>query len=323
MNEKVRACTWLYGESTSVKTIDLSTWEDFEQHVSVRTEEETKMLREACYPIGITDMLFRGLADSSWSLATSLERVRPDLSFSEYLFEIAVIENVFNSHTSSQWNIRRKIERYRRKDRDFFLELGTDDFSQILDFMAHLRHCGFPSPLLDWTASPYVAAFFAFREDISNRPSDRVAIYAYRNLAGDMQVYCEEYPHIWRIAGNLKTHRRHYIQQADYTLAIAQDITRGYVFARHEDANPTDSVSGQIIKYTIPSSERVKVLRKLKFMNITDYSLFGTEDALARTLGIDLAMREEWEHRKELRKRWMQQNDDIPKPSDIDIDDDS
>jgi hypothetical protein len=41
-----------------------------------------------------------------------------------------------------------------------------DEFSinklKCYEYLAHLRHRGFPSPLLDWTRSLYVAAYFAF-----------------------------------------------------------------------------------------------------------------------------------------------------------------
>jgi len=50
--------------------------------------------------------------------------------------------------------------------------------SPAYSYLAHLRHNGFPSPLLDWTQSPYVAAYFAFA-----RPQgEQVALY----------VYCEQ-----------------------------------------------------------------------------------------------------------------------------------
>ena len=44
--------------------------------------------------------------------------------------------------------------------------------------MVYLRHHGFPSPLIDWSYSPYVAAFFAFRDDSAGKPEKR-SIYAY------------------------------------------------------------------------------------------------------------------------------------------------
>jgi hypothetical protein len=45
------------------------------------------------------------------------------------------------------------------------------------EYIAYLRHHGFPSPLLDWTRSPFVATYFAF-ESIPEGAKN-VAIYCY------------------------------------------------------------------------------------------------------------------------------------------------
>lgn len=46
-----------------------------------------------------------------------------------------------------------------------------------LTFMTHLRHCGFPSPILDWSRSPYVAAYFAFAKGASRQGRGDIRLF--------------------------------------------------------------------------------------------------------------------------------------------------
>jgi hypothetical protein len=151
------------------------------------------------------------------------------------------------------------------------------------EFMIYLRHHGFPSPLLDWTASPFVAAFFAFRSKNICK-ADNVAIYSYVEFCGHGKAWTDAEPAVFTVGNYVATDRRHHIQQCQYSFALKRSDDE-VVYCNHESVFASDDDEQDVLtKYIIPSSERQKVLRELNFMNVNAYSLFGDEDGLMETL---------------------------------------
>lgn len=152
-------------------------------------------------------------------------------------------------------------------------------------YMAYLRHHGFPSPLLDWTRSPYVAAFFAFNK--APQASDgRISIYILGQT--DFEVSGNGMPVLYRYGPYVKTHRRHVLQQSEYTLCTRFDDGK-WLFEKYDAIfEPGPRQQAISWRFTLPVSERVKVIRLLDEYNLNAFSLFGSEDSLMETL----AMRE-------------------------------
>ena len=149
-----------------------------------------------------------------------------------------------------------------------------------MGFMIYLRHVGFPSPLIDWTRSPYVAAFaFSDAED-----SGDVAIFAFLEFAGKGKGWSPDEPRIVSVGPYVRTSERHHIQQAEYTVCLAKEDDQE-IFVKHDRALEGQTADQDVlVKFILPAGELPSVITKLNLMNINAYTLFRNEDGLARFL---------------------------------------
>lgn len=252
-----------------METIDLDSWDDFEKSLSSFFDELNE-LKKKKDPLQVSTPLFRGQSNASWTLQTTLERFT-DRTFDalDYYRTIGRVKPAVVSITGKDWTLPK-------------FQTDCNPYPTGYELMVYLRHHGFPSPLLDWTRSPYVAAFFAFRSQQVEH--GRVAIYSYVEYLGDARGVFISSPLVQGLHPYVETHKRHYAQQCEYTICV-KGVEDRRVYCSHEAAF-SDAVSdqGQLKKITLPASERKCVLEQLQRMNITAFSLFGSEESLMEML---------------------------------------
>jgi hypothetical protein len=257
-----------------IKEIDVNSWDEIEAN-----------LRELRGRAGKSELplLFRGHTLSTWPLETTLERNKqPRMSFEEYYRLILKVRPQIEAFTHKQWIIPTypSVKKWTE---------GYDGFSRRLsagrlpgyDYMAYLRHHGFPSPLLDWTRSLYVAAFFAFRKDMADAPNRKVAIYVFEEAR--IRSRSNFVPLIFRLGPYVRTHQRHFLQQSEYTLCVQFDDQ--WRFESYEGMTSSNGQrQGACWKFNIPASQRLEVLKILDSYNLNAFSLLNSEESLVETM---------------------------------------
>lgn len=223
-------------------------WEEFKSHIS---------------SISKFSYLFRG-QQKPWSLCTSFHR-RGRYRMSEF--------------TSK--DVRKLHQRLSAITSHFF-DLTVPD--QNGAFFNLLQHHGYPTPLLDWSHSPYVAAFFAFRDRPIGYDGDEVVrVYIFNNQEWQkryrqIQNLDPSFPHLSVMEFIAIDNPRLVPQQSVTTVTNLHDI-EAYVLERESetDVRFLDAID-------IPAKEREVAMRDLRFMGITAGSMFPSIDGVCEEM---------------------------------------
>ena len=219
-------------------------WQEFKNHVFDMRERE---------------FIFRGQRQD-WSLRTTFHRL------GRYRIDRFLSKDITELH-----------QRLSGITKHFF---NLDDGKQNGAFFNLLQHHGYPTPLLDWSRSPFVAAFFAFKDtekDTKNTDNIRIFLFnnkEWKNNFNQARTIDPTYPYLSVTDFIALENPRTVPQQALTTITNLVDIEE-YI---------KEMEGGLKIKFIyaidIPIKDRNIALRELALMGITSGSMFPGIDGI-------------------------------------------
>lgn len=197
--------------------------------------------------------LFRGMGNADWHLSSSFDRRFASLGREQRL---RLWEELI-----TEW--RRSCE-----------QVGVPGpvVQDDQELWALGQHNGLPTRLLDWTTSPYIAAFFAFRDWVVEMPQKlgHVAIWA---LHLDNPVWSNKLG-VEIVTPPSLDNIRLRSQSGKFTLSRTP-------FATLEEYVEQSATDLALTKVVLPAGEAVRALPDLDAMGINDHHLFPDLTGLA------------------------------------------
>ena len=218
---------------------------------------------------GKKEYFYRGQLDASWKLQTTFHRIVGrkglTLSLNDYLTKVIPVVHYY----VSAWH--NEI-------------INIKDPNEFSSFLSLLQHYGFPTPLLDWTMSPYIAAYFAFREvdDVTPQCSNvKIFIFDFNEWTISFQQPLDLSKidlFVSVIVPYARYNQRIVNQQGGYTVTNVSDM------AQHIINNSKIKNKTFLYEYTFSVKERPQVMRELNLMGINEMSLFPSVDGICKTM---------------------------------------
>lgn len=226
---------------------------------------------------------FRGLPDADWQMRSSLSRY---------------LHSFVPDKTTWRQREERALRIFRRK-----AHIYLNDASVLVDdirCLALMQHHGAPTRMLDFTKSPFVAAFFAlyrttrrsavfaldtptlWRAAPANDASLRRELIDPRDKGNFERYFASNDKDLIWVGEPEEMDRRLVAQSGTFVVPGVLDKPLEDIIQCYENGRPL------IKKIILPPSIREEAMLSLYRMNITHATLFPDLDGLARSIGYEL-----------------------------------
>ncbi len=213
--------------------------------------------------------LFRGMGSADWKLAPAFDRRFGYLDADERLRVWDELIEQWRAGCHEHGHVRAAA--------------GPGGAQPEVALWALGQHYGLPTRLLDWSTSPYIAAFFAFKECLERLPH-RFSHVALWILHLDNPVWAKEQG-VEIVSAPALENVRLKNQSGKFTLSHTQ-------FASLEEY-VTETGSGvALTKVVLPASEAVPALPDLDSMGINSYRVYPDLGGLAEMATMRLLLSE-------------------------------
>nr|WP_275671636.1 FRG domain-containing protein [Pseudaquidulcibacter saccharophilus] len=232
---------------------DIKNWDEFKQYAFSR-EADGK--------------IFRGQS-SDWKLKTSFHRTNRTDLWKYMVKDIPQLAIHFSSNTN------------------FLYEVTNS--THLAAILSTAQHHGYPTPLLDWTLSPFIAAYFAFcniqeedfREQDNKESSIRIFIFNIQEWQNELPQFSDlkiRNPHFSITQLQSFNNPRFLAQQSVLSLCNMVDIEEYLLYQN------TNFGIDFIEAIDLPKSQYREILRDLEKIGVSYGALFPGLDGVCGTL---------------------------------------